>query len=69
MTTHVGQVLDGRGIASASWISVLVRVEVLLEALANRAILYLLLTDSVEHALLVFLQLMNQIKVIIIFIL
>ena len=61
MTAHVRQVLDGRGIASASWISVLVRVEVLLEALANRAILYLLLTDSVEHALLVFLQLMNQI--------
>lgn len=69
MPTHVRKVLDGRGIASALWVSVLVMVEVLLEALPNRAILYLLLTDSVEHALLIFLQLMNQIKVIIIFVL
>lgn len=69
MTAHVRQVLNGRGIASAPWVSVLVMIEVLLEALANRSILYLLLTDSVEHALLVFLQLMNQIKVIIIFVL
>lgn len=60
MATHVGKVLDGRGVApTPCWVGDLILVELFLQALSDGDFLYLLLTDPVEHTLLIFLQLMN----------